>query len=76
MMMMIIIIIIVKILGSHSGDYEEFYLLGYNDVSSVESQQTFRRNMSPPSSESKNNPSKKQAELAACLCWFLAWLIL
>jgi hypothetical protein len=29
---------------------EEFYLLGYNAVKSVECQPTFRRNMSPPSS--------------------------
>jgi hypothetical protein len=43
-------------LGSHSGGYEEFHLLGYN---AVESQQMFRRNMSPPSSGSKNEPSKK-----------------
>jgi hypothetical protein len=28
---------------------EEFYLLGYNGVKFVDSQATFRRNMSPPS---------------------------
>jgi hypothetical protein len=33
----------------HSGGYEEYYLLGYNAVYSVESLRTFRRNMSPPS---------------------------
>jgi hypothetical protein len=38
---------------------EEFCHLGYNAVQSVESQLTFRRNMSLPSSGSKNNPSKK-----------------
>jgi hypothetical protein len=32
--------------------------LGYNVMYSVESQSTFRRNMSPPSSESKNKPSR------------------
>jgi hypothetical protein len=36
-----------RIWGSHSGGYEEFCLLGY--VLSVESQLTFRRNISPPS---------------------------
>jgi hypothetical protein len=37
---------------------EEFYHLGNNAVKSVESQPAFRRNMSPPSSGSKNKPSK------------------
>jgi hypothetical protein len=32
--------------------------------------------MSPPSSGSRNNPSKKLAELATCFNRFLAWLIL
>jgi hypothetical protein len=40
-------------------NYEEFYLLGYNAVYFVGSQPTFRRNMSPPSTGSKNKPSKK-----------------
>jgi hypothetical protein len=40
---------------------EECYLLGYNAVYSVESQPMFRRNTSPPSSGSKNKPSKKPA---------------
>jgi hypothetical protein len=31
--------------GSHSGGYEEFYLLGYNTMYSVEIQPTFRSNM-------------------------------
>jgi hypothetical protein len=43
--------------------FEEFCLLGYNPVYSVESQPTFRRNMSPPSSGSKYKPSKKQREI-------------
>jgi hypothetical protein len=38
---------------------EEFFLLGYNVVYSVESQPTFRRSMLPPSSEWKNKPRKK-----------------
>jgi hypothetical protein len=37
---------------------EEYYLLGYNAVYSVERQPTFRRNISPPSSGSKNKPRK------------------
>jgi hypothetical protein len=36
--------------GSHSGGYEEYYLLGYNALWSVESQQTSRKNMSASSS--------------------------
>jgi hypothetical protein len=39
-----------RILGSDSSHYEEFFLLGYNAMWSVESQQMFWRNMSPPSS--------------------------
>jgi hypothetical protein len=34
-------------------------LLDYNGVQSVESEPTFRRNISPPSSGVKNKPSKK-----------------
>jgi hypothetical protein len=41
--------------------YMRLYLQGYNAVYSVEGQGTFRRNMSPPSSESENKPSKKSA---------------
>jgi hypothetical protein len=48
-----------RIWSSHSGVYEEYYLLGYNAVQSVESQPTFRRNISPPSSGSTNRPSMK-----------------
>jgi hypothetical protein len=36
-------------------------LLGHNNMQSVESQLKFRKNMSPPSLDSKNMPSKKSA---------------
>jgi hypothetical protein len=50
----------IKIWGSHSGGYEEFfYLQEYNAVKSVESQPMIRSNMSLPSSGSKNKTSKK-----------------
>jgi hypothetical protein len=42
---------------SHSGGYEEYYLLGYNAVQSVEIQPTFRRNISPSFLGSKYKPS-------------------
>lgn len=35
--------------GYHSGGYEHYYFLGYKTVLSVESQQMFGKNMSPPS---------------------------
>jgi hypothetical protein len=41
--------------------YKEYYLLGYNAVYSVENKPTFRRNISPRSSGSKNKPNKKPA---------------
>jgi hypothetical protein len=44
-----------------SGGHDVFCLLGYNAVQSIESQPTFRRNMSPPSSGSEKEPSKKPA---------------
>jgi hypothetical protein len=44
---------ICRIWGSHTGGYEEYHLPGYNAVWAVECQPTFRRNMSPSSSESK-----------------------
>jgi hypothetical protein len=50
-----------RIWGFHSGDYEEFYLLGYNVVECVERQSTFRGNMSPLSWRPKNAPSKNPA---------------
>jgi hypothetical protein len=39
----------------------QFYHLRYIAVQSVESQQTFRLNISPPSSKFKNNPTEKPA---------------
>jgi hypothetical protein len=58
--------------------FEELYFLWYISVPSVESQQTFRRNISPPSLGLKRNLSKRP--VTSCLlsssCWFLAWLIL
>jgi hypothetical protein len=44
---------------SHKECYEEPCRLEYNAVNLVESDATFRRNMSPPSSRSKNTLSKK-----------------
>jgi hypothetical protein len=44
---------------------EEFYLLGYNGMYSVETQPTFRRNMWPLSSGSQKKPNKK-ATCSAC----------
>jgi hypothetical protein len=40
---------------------ENYYLLGYNAVWSIVSQLKFWRNISSPSSGSKNKPSKKLA---------------
>jgi hypothetical protein len=39
--------------GSHSGGYEEFCVLKYNAVQSVESQRMFRKNTLPPTSGPK-----------------------
>jgi hypothetical protein len=38
--------------GPHSSGNEEYYLLGYNAMQSAESQLTFQRKISPPSSQS------------------------
>jgi hypothetical protein len=58
----------------NGGGYEKFFLLGCNAIHSIESQLTFQRNMSLPSSGSTN----KQAEpcLLRASHWFLDWLIL
>jgi hypothetical protein len=48
-----------KIRGSQCGGYEDFCLLRYKAVQYVESQPMFRRNMSPPSSGSKNKPTSE-----------------
>jgi hypothetical protein len=48
-----------RIWDSRSGGYEEYYLLGYKAVYYTESQPTFRKNISPPSLESKNMQNKK-----------------
>jgi hypothetical protein len=40
---------------------KEFYLLGYNATKSAESQPTFQRNLSPPSSRLMKNPCHKPA---------------
>jgi hypothetical protein len=53
-------------LSSHSGGYEEFYLLAYNNVWSVESQATFWNKTSSSSAWNR----------CGDLCWCLAWLIL
>jgi hypothetical protein len=53
---------------------EEYYLLGYNAVYSVESRPTFRRNISLPSSGSNNKMSKSSA-CHLLSRWFLAQLI-
>jgi hypothetical protein len=42
---------------------EEFYLLGYNAVWSVESQPTIQKNISAPSSGSKNKPTRNQKDV-------------
>jgi hypothetical protein len=62
-----------RIWGSHCGGYEESYLLGYNAVQSIESQPTFRRNMSPTSAGSKKKSSSACHLLSR---WFLTRLIL
>jgi hypothetical protein len=53
-----------RIWDSHSGGYEEFCFLGYHSVQSVESQQAFRKKMSPSYSRLKNKPTKSL--LATC----------
>jgi hypothetical protein len=45
--------------GSHSGDCEVFYLLGYNAMQYNESQLSFQSNILPPPSGSKSMASMK-----------------
>jgi hypothetical protein len=47
-----------KFSGSHKGGFKEYYFLGYNVMKSAESQSTFRKNISPTFSESKNKRIK------------------
>jgi hypothetical protein len=55
-----------RIWGSHGRVYEEFCLLGYNALYSVEIQPTLRSSISPPSSGSFH----------ICSTIFLAWIII
>jgi hypothetical protein len=64
------------ILGSHTGRYEDFYLLRHHAVYSAENHPTFRRNISPLFSGLKNNTIKKQLCMLPTSSWFLAWFIL
>lgn len=50
--------LILQILSSHTAGYEEFCILEYNIVQSVESRFKFPRNVSLPSAVSKNKPNK------------------
>jgi hypothetical protein len=62
---------------SYVDGYEEFYFLGHDVVYSIKSRSTFRTNISPLLSGSKNKPSKKQArsrtQAETAFCWFLTW---
>jgi hypothetical protein len=56
--------------GSHNCGYEDFCLLGYNAVHFVESKLTFQKNMSPPSSGSKNKPRKQMtSKMVSCFAY-------
>jgi hypothetical protein len=56
-----------KILVFHGGDYEECRLLGCGVVL-ILYEATFRRNLSPPSSELKNPRARNQLEQVAAVC--------
>jgi hypothetical protein len=51
-----------KILNTSIKAFEEFCLLRHNTLQSVETQQIFRKNVSPLSSQLKGKPNKKQHE--------------
>jgi hypothetical protein len=48
-----------RVCGSHTCDYEEYYLLGCNDVYFCRNPPTFRSNILPPSSEPNSKLNKK-----------------
>jgi hypothetical protein len=48
--------------------FEEYHLLGYKAVKSVKCQPTFRRNILPPSSESKKQDEQETGMKAGCIC--------
>jgi hypothetical protein len=50
-----------RIRGSHNGDYKD-YLLGNNNIYSVENQQTFRRNLSPPFQDRRISQARNHHE--------------
>jgi DNA modification methylase len=60
--------------------FVEIYLLRYNTMQSIESQPTFQRNNSHPTSVLTSKSSKKPAwsmrQACSACYWFLAWLIL
>jgi hypothetical protein len=62
-----------RIWGSHSDGHEEYCLLGYNVVQSIESQPTFQMNIWPTSSGSKNKASKLCLPLAFTMVSFSAY---
>jgi hypothetical protein len=51
-----------RIRRSHRGGYEEFSLLGYNAMQSIENMKTFRRNISLESLGPKNKQERNQYE--------------
>jgi hypothetical protein len=58
----------------HSSGYEEYYLLGYNGMWSVENQLTLQRYIPLPSSEVKNKLSKKWARKQVASRALRRWL--
>jgi hypothetical protein len=60
-----------KIWRSYSGGYEEFCLLGHNVMPLVESQLTFRRNMSPPFSRPKKQETSMKQVISLVTCYMI-----